>query len=179
MLIGSNGNGEFKYFTPEEAAKGSHTENGYQLLTNSNLLYLRANSTDAAFNHKLITVAQNGVGMETINKLIFDSIANLGTSVYSEEGYAKTKQGELLEGLEDFYKAIQASDGNFNGTINDLYKYNLLTKTQAEQAKKAMQYVYNTLPLNVKALLKVKSDGSDVGALKLIETIISSKETNS
>lgn len=179
MLIGSNGNGEFKYFTPEEAAKGSHTEKGYQLLTNSNLLYLRANSTDAAFNHKLITVAQNGVGMETINKLIFDSIANLGTSVYSEEGYTKTKQGELLEGLEDFYKAVQASDGNFNGTINDLYKYNLLTKTQAEQAKKAMQYVYNTLPSNVKALLKVKSDGSDVGALKLIETIISSKETNS
>ena len=179
MLIGSNSNGEFKYFTPEEAAKGSHIENGYQLLTNSNLLYLRANSTDAAFNHKLITVAQNGVGMETINKLIFDSIANLGTSVYSEEGYTKTKQGELLEGLEDFYKAVQASDGNFNGTINDLYKYNLLTKTQAEQAKKAMQYVYNTLPSNVKALLKVKSDGSDIGALKLIETIISSKETNS
>lgn len=179
MLIGSNGDGEFKYFTPEEAAKGSHTENGYQLLTNSNLLYLRANSTDAAFNHKLITVAQNGVGMETVNKLIFDSIANLGTSAYSEEGYTKTKQGELLGGLEDFYKAVQASDGNFDGTINDLYKYNLLTRTQAEQAKKAMQYVYNTLPSNVKALLKVKSDGSDVGALKLIETIISSKETNS
>ena len=117
--------------------------------------------------------------METVNKLIFDSIANLGTSVYSEEGYTKTKQGELLEGLEDFYKAVQSSDGNFDGTINDLYKYNLLTKTQAEQAKKAMQYVYNTLPSNVKALLKVKSDGSDVGALKLIETIISSKETNS
>lgn len=178
MLIGSNDNGEFKYFTPEEAAKGSPMEKGYQLLTNSNLLYLRANSVDAAFNHKLITVAQNGVGMETINKLIFDSIANLGTSGYSEEGYTKTKQGELLEGLEDFYKAVQASDGNFDGTINDLYKYKLLTKTQAEQAKKAMQYVYNTLPSNVKALLKVKSDGSDMGALKLIETIISSKETS-
>lgn len=178
MLIGSNGEGEFEYFTPEEAAKGSHMEKGYQLLTNSNLLYLRANSTDAAFNHKLITVAQNGVGMETINKLIFDSIANLGNSVYSEEGYTKTKQGELLGGLEDFYKAAQASGGAFDGTVNDLYKYKFLTKTQAEQAKKAMQYIYNTLPSNAKALLKVKSDGSETGALKLIETLITSKETN-
>lgn len=41
-----------------------------------------------------------------------------------------------------------------------------------------MQYIYNTLPSNAKALLKVKSDGSEVGALKLIETLITSKETN-
>ena len=178
VLIGTNEEGNFKYFTPEEAAKGSHTKEGYQLLTNSNLLHIRANSLDAAFNHKLTTVAQNGIGMETINKLISDAVSGLGSSSTSEEGYAKTKQGELLEGLEDFYKAIQASGGNFDGTVNDLYKYKLLTKTQAEQAKKAIQYVYNTLPSNARALLKVKSDGSETGALKLIETIISSKETN-
>jgi hypothetical protein len=178
VLIGTNEEGNFKYFTPEEAAKGSHIKEGYQLLTNSNLLHIRANSLDAAFNHKLTTVAQNGIGMETINKLISDVVSGLGSSSTSEEGYAKTKQGELLEGLDDFYKAIQASGGNFDGTVNDLYKYKLLTKTQAEQAKKAIQYVYNTLPSNARALLKVKSDGSETGALKLIETIISSKETN-
>ena len=177
-LIGTNEDGNFKYFTPEEASKGKHTEEGYQLLTNSNLLYLRANSLDAAFNHKLTTVAQNGIGIETVNKLINDVIANLGSTSSSEEGYAKTKQGELIKGLDDFYKAAQASGGAFNGTVNDLYKYKFLTKTQAEQAKKAMQYIYNTLPSNAKALLKVKSDGSETGALKLIETLITSKETN-
>lgn len=177
-LIGTNEEGNFKYFTPEEAVKGAHTKEGYQLLTNSNLLHLRANSLDAAFNHKLTTVAQNGIGMETINKLISDAVSELGSSSSSEEGYVKTRQGELLKGLEDFYKAIQASGGKFDGTVNDLYQYKLLTKTQAEQAKKAIQYVYNTLPSNARALLKVKSDGSETGALKLIETIISSKETN-
>jgi hypothetical protein len=40
--------------------------------------------------------------------------------------------------LNDFYKAAQASGGLFDGTINDLYKGKLLTKTQAEEAKKAI-----------------------------------------
>ena len=178
MLIGTNAEGDFEYFTPEEASKGEHSKEGYQLLTNSNLLYLRANSLDAAFNHKLTTVAQNGIGIETVNKLILDAITNLGSTSSSEEGYAKTKQGELIKGLEDFYKAAQASGGAFDGTVNDLYKGKFLTKSQAEQAKKAMQYIYSTLPSNARALLKVKSDGSESGALKLIETLITSKEVN-
>ena len=178
MLIGTNAEGDFEYFTPEEASKGEHSKEGYQLLTNSNLLYLRANSLDAAFNHKLTTVAQNGIGIETVNKLISDAITNLGSTSSSEEGYAKTKQGELIKGLEDFYKAAQASGGAFDGTVSDLYKGKFLTKSQAEQAKKAMQYIYSTLPSNARALLKVKSDGSESGALKLIETLITSKESN-
>lgn len=178
MLIGTNAEGDFEYFTPEEASKGEHSKEGYQLLTNSNLLYLRANSLDAAFNHKLTTVAQNGIGIETVNKLISDAITNLGSTSSSEEGYAKTKQGELIKGLDDFYKAAQASGGAFDGTVNDLYKGKFLTKSQAEQAKKAMQYIYSTLPSNARALLKVKSDGSESGALKLIETLITSKESN-
>ena len=177
MLIGTNKEGDFKYFSPEDISKGKHTESGYSLLTNSNLLYLRANSLDAAFNHKLTTFAQNGIGIETINKLINDSISNLGSMQDSQEGYVKTKNGELIKGLQEFYKAMDASGGKFDGTINDLYKYKYLTKSQAEQAKKAMQYVYQTLPENAKSLLKVKSDGSDAGAIKLIETIISSKES--
>ena len=37
-----------------------------------------------------------------------------------------------------------------------------------------MAYIYNTLPTNARTLLKVKSDGTEQGALKLIETMISS-----
>lgn len=178
MLIGTNAEGDFKQFSISDIKDEEHTKSGYQLLTNSNLLYLRANSTDAAFNHKLTSVAQNGIGMETVNSMIKEAIANIGTTSMSEEGYVKTKSGELLSGLSDFQKAAQAFDGNFDGTVNDLYKYKYLTKSQAEQAKKAMAYIYNTLPTNAKTLLKVKSDGTDNGAVKLIEMFISAKETN-
>ena len=178
LLIGTNAEGDFSYFSAKDVMEGKHKEEGYQLLTNSNLLYLRANSTEAAFNHKLTTVAQNGIGIETVNKLITDAIANLGTNTQSQEGYTKTRSGDLIQGLQDFYNAMEASGGSFDGTINDLYKYKYLTKSQAEQAKKAMQYIYHTLPENAKTLLKIKSDGSDSGAVKLIETLISSKESS-
>jgi hypothetical protein len=179
MLIGENQEGDFKYYSPEEVAKGTHQEEGYAILTNSNLLYIRANEPAGAFKHKLTSVAQNGIGMDFVNKLVKDAIANLGTSSSSQEGYVSTQKGELIQGLQDFNKAVQASDGQFEGTVNDLYKYKYLTKSQAEQAKKAMQYLYNTLPSNARALLKVKSDGSEAGALKLIETMISAKESPS
>ena len=179
MLIGENKEGDFKFYSPEEVAKGTHQEEGYAILTNSNLLYIRANEPAGAFKHKLTSVAQNGIGMEFVNKLVKDAIANLGTSSSSQEGYVSTQKGELIQGLQDFNKAAQASNGQFDGTVNDLYKYKYLTKSQAEQAKKAMQYLYNTLPSNARALLKVKSDGSEAGALKLIETMISAKESPS
>lgn len=178
LLIGTNEEGDFKYFSVEDIKKGNHLDNGYQLLTNSNLLYLRANSPEAAFNHRLTTVAQSGIGMPTIDSLISSAVDKLGTDTQSSEGYISTKSGSLIQGLQEFYKAIEASNGNFDGTVNDLYKYKYLTKSQAEQAKKAMQYIYQTLPTNAKTLLKLKSDGSDSGAIKLIETLISSKISN-
>ena len=178
LLIGTNEEGDFKYFSVEDIKKGTHSEKGYQLLTNSNLLYLRANSPEAAFNHRLTTVAQNGIGMPTIDSLISSAVDKLGTDTQSSKGYISTKSGSLIQGLQEFYKAIEASNGNFDGTVNDLYKYKYLTKSQAEQAKKAMQYIYQTLPTNAKTLLKLKSDGSDSGAIKLIETLISSKVSN-
>ena len=171
-LIGTNKEGDFEYFTPEEAFEGIE---GYQLLTNSNLLYLRANSPEAAFNHQLTIIAQNGIGIQKVNELITDAISKLGTKSESKEGFLSTKQGDLIQGLEDFYNAIEESNGKFDGTINDLYEYKLLTKSQADQATKAISYIYNMLPTNAKSLLKVKSDGTDQGALKMIETLISSR----
>lgn len=176
-LIGTNESGNFKYFSVEDIKNSKHIDEGYTLLTNSNLLYLRANSSNAAFNHQLITVAQNGIGMATINSLIQNVINNLGTDTNQQEGYISSKQGELISGLQEFQKAVQNFDGTFNGTINDLYKYKQLTKSQAMQAKQAMQYIYNTLPENAKTLLKIKSDGTEQGALQLIESVISSKES--
>lgn len=176
LLVGENKEGDFDYFTVDDVRKGEHLEKGYNLLTNSNLLYLRANSVDAAFNHHLTTVAQNGIGIQTVNSLIEGVINNLGSMSDSQEGFVKTKAGDIIKGLKEFYKAIESAGRDFDGTVDDLYKYKYVTKDQKDQIQKAMTYIYQTLPVNAKTLLKVKSDGSDAGALKLIETLISSKE---
>lgn len=177
LLMGENKEGDFDYFTVDEIRKGEHTDRGYRLLTNSNLLYLRANSLDAAFDHRLTSVAQNGIGMQTINELIKNAVDGLGNTTDSQEGYVKTKAGDIIKGLNEFYKALESAGSDFNGTVDDLYKYKYVTKSQKDQIQKAMTYLYQTLPINARTLLKVKSDGSDSGALKLIELIMSSKET--
>ena len=178
MLIGTNKEGDFQYYSPEEVVKGKNQKEGYQLLTNSNLLYLRANSPDAAFNHKLTTVAQNGIGIKQVMELMQATINNLGTNESSQEGFVSTQKGQVITGLQAFQEAVQKSGTKFVGTVNDLYKYKHLTKSQAEQAQKAMQFVYQALPNSAKALLKVKSDGSDNGALKLIEQLFAAKINN-
>ena len=163
---------DFKLLTVDQL---KDSEGEYKALTNSELLQYRAHYPEFANKNQMLAIVKNGIGIETVNKYIHDSINNLGSASDSQEGYSMTKAGDLIKGLQDFQQAVQRSGGKFDGTINDLYKYKYLTKIQAEQAKKAIQYIYQTMPVNAKTLLKVKSDGSDNGALKLIETLVSSK----
>ena len=178
FLIGRNAEGDYKHFTAEDVAKNKAYDQGYQILTNSNLLYIRQNDPSANFNRGILTVAKNGIGMTEINQLINSSISNLGTTENSQQGYVDTKHGQLIQGLQDFVKAMQQSNGSFDLSVQDLYKYKYLTKSQAEQAQKALAYVYQTLPKSAKVILKSKSDGTDEGAITLVGSLIASK-TNS
>ena len=116
--------------------------------------------------------------MQTVQALINNAIASIGTDTRTQEGYISTAQGDLIQGLEDFKEAATVASGQFNGSVNDLYKYKYLTKSQAEKAQQALEYIYRTLPTNAKTLLKVKSDGTDKGALTLIGTLIASKTSS-
>lgn len=171
FLYCTNGS-DFKLMSVDEL---NNSDGEYKALTNSELLQYRAHYPEFANKNQMLAIVKNGIGIETINKLITDAISDLGSSSNSQEGYAMTKAGDLIKGLQDFQEAVARSDGKFDGTIHDLYKGKYLTKTQAEQAAKAIKYIYQTMPINAKTLLKVKSDGSDQGALNLIETLVSSK----
>lgn len=173
QFICMNKNGEFKTMTPEELRKAGGK---YTPLTNSELLYQRAQDVTLANKNQLLSVVQNGIGMETVTNMINQALGKLGTSEASEEGYTSTKQGRMIRGLKDFAKAVQEADGQtYDGTVNELYKSKYLTKDQKQQAAEAFAYIYNTLPANAKALLKSKSDLTDEGAKKLIQTLIASQ----
>ena len=176
MLIGTNQEGSFEYFTPDEVLNGD--TQGYQLLTNSNLLYLRANSTNAAFNHQLTTFAQNGIGMEVITKQINDIISGLGSSKDSEEGFLQMgTKGQVKQGLQFLQKAAQEVGDdtiNQNMSVADYYQAGYLTEEQANQAQLAIEYIKKALPANAQSLLKVKG-GSDQGAEAIIKSLVYSK----
>lgn len=177
-LIGTNAEGDFQMFTPDEVISGTPRQQGYSLLTNSNLLYLRANSTDAAFNHRLTTFAQNGIGMEVITKQISDIIQGLGSSKESEEGFVQMgSNGQVKKGLEYLRKVANevGDDSIFKDmSVADYYQAGYLTEDQATQAQLAIEYIKNALPANMQSLLKVKG-GSDKGAEALIKSLVYSK----
>lgn len=161
--------GEIVQLTPEEARNNQK----YQTLTNSNLLAIRAQSPDQIFDNTMLGVVENGIGLETVHKLIKDSIANLGTDELSYGGYSKTEKKAIKEGI-DYIKQAQSMGADISGmTVEGLYESNILNKTQAIKAQQALQYVYSMLPQNAKSLLAYKAGGSDK-ALNLIQNYITS-----
>ena len=171
QLFCMNDEGDFKLFSPEQLKENPN----YQPLTNSELLSYRAYSPQLANNNELLKVVKNGIGIESVTKMIQDSIGNLGTTSESNEGFVRTQASQLINGLQEFMNAQQQS-GNYNATIDNLYKGKFLTKSQAMQAQAALNYIYTTLPANAKTLLKTKTqNGTDEEAVQLVQTLINSK----
>lgn len=161
---------DYKLMSPEEAK-----QSGWRQMTNQDLLYLRANDPNLSGKDEILNVVNNGIGISQVTKMIQDSIGNLGTNSNSETAYATTQQGQLIQGLNDFVKAAQET-GQYDASIEDLYKAQIINKTQAQQAQQAIAYIYKTLPQNAKSLLKIRTQGgTDKEALNLISTLVLSK----
>lgn len=161
---------DYKLMSPEKAK-----QSGWKQMTNQDLLYLRANDPSLSGKDEILNVVNNGIGIDKVTKMIQDSIGNLGTNSSSETAYATTQQGQLIQGLNDFIKAAQET-GQYDASIEDLYKAQIINKTQAQQAQQAIAYIYKTLPQNAKSLLKTRTEGgTDKEALNLVSTLVLSK----
>lgn len=161
---------DYKLMSPEKAK-----QSGWKQMTNQDLLYLRANDPSLSGKDEILNVVNNGIGISQVTKMIQDSIGNLGTNSNSETAYATTQQSQLIQGLNDFIKAAQET-GQYDASIEDLYKAQIINKTQAQQAQQAIAYIYKTLPQNAKSLLKTRTEGgTDKEALNLISTLVLSK----
>ena len=160
----------FELMTPEEAK-----QSGWQAVTNSDLLYMRANSTNFANKDEIFNVVNNGIGIDKVTDYIQKCIQNLGASKTEETLYANVTAGNILKGLNDFKQAV-AQSGNYDATIQDLYSGKLISKDSAEQAIQALSFIYQSLPVNMKSLLKTKTEnGTDDEAKVLVGQLISSK----
>ena len=171
QIMAATENG-YEWITPEQYAKD---QENYRPITNSELLTLRAQGVGGlVFDQASIATVANSMGIAEVTKLIQDSIQNLGNTSNSNTSYVGVKTGDLMQGLQDYTQALQKS-GRYDASVQDLYEVKLLTETQADQAKLALQYIYSTLPNTAKALLKMKSNGKDSGAEALIGTLVTSK----
>ena len=168
-FIGMDASGEFARFTAKQVADGE--VGNYQLLTNSNLLDIRARYPNAAFNSNLIMEAANGVSMNQITEHISKVVQGLGSDKNQTQVFGDQSK-EVLAGLRQLQQAAQQVGQDLS--ISDLYEASIFTETQAKQAELALSYIYQTMPTNMKALLFAKS-GSQEGALQLINNLVNSK----
>lgn len=142
----------------------------YQLLTNSNLLKLRADSHP--MDNSILSVVQEGVSMDMVNKYIQQIADKIGTSNETLEGYSETSGNNITKGIQ-FLKHASAQDIKDTMQVDGTYKSSIINKSQRSQAKAALNYIYQTLPVNMRTLLELKG-GSKEGGLGLIGQIINS-----
>ena len=161
---------DFKLMSPEEAKQSGQT-----IVTNQDLLYMRANDPNLSGKDEILNVVNNGIGIDKITEYIQKCIQGLGASKSEENLYANVNAGTILKGLNDFKQAV-AQSGNYDATIQDLYSGKLMTKDSAEQAQQALAYIYRSLTNNMKSLLKTRTEGgTDDEALVMVGQLISSK----
>ena len=168
-FIGMNRDGDFARFTAEQIAAGDVGD--YQMLTNSELLNIRANTPLAPFDANIIMEAANGIGMDQVTDHINKVIQNLGSDKTQTQVFGDQSK-EVLAGLRQLQYAAQEVGQDLS--ISQLYEASVFTESQAQQANLALNYLYQTLPANMRSLLFAKA-GSAEGAQQLIKSLVDSK----
>ena len=150
-VLVTNENGDLDAVTLQEYKNGD-----YQALSNRDLLDLR--QTKLPFGDKIYS-NMTGVGMEDVIKKINSVAHSFGTSEKKLEGYTVKQSDAIKSGLSALQEAqgLEASAM----TVDGLYKNSVITKDQKQQAKYAMQAIYNSLTPQEKTLLSIHSQGGD------------------
>lgn len=153
----------------------------YRALTNAELLQQRAYNPKLTQQDSLQSIIAQGVGMEGITKHINTVISKLGSDQDKQAGYLEAKDTDIVKGLEYLAQVQQefAQDPSVGTGIDGIYKSGVLEKTQKDQAIQALDYLYKTLPKNMKAVLEYKAleQGMEPakGAKELLYTTVMSK----
>ena len=152
--------------TMNEFKKGNYTA-----LTNRELLNLR--QTKLPFGDSVYNT-MTGVGIDQVIKKVNDLVHNLGTSEKNITGYTAKQSNDIRSGLNTMQElqGVEAS----TMTVDGLYKNKAITKDQAQQAKLALQAVYNSLTPQERTLLSIHSQGGN--PTETISGIILSRTSN-
>ncbi len=129
----------------------------YNLLTNSNLAWLRKYSPNMAFQQSdsAFEIINNGMGYESFQALLDKSKTALGNYKYEETGVVgkeallglKTLQGLSKEQQEKYIK----------GALEGKYKYTSSTDSNAQQIQALINYLTVSLPKRAKVWASIKT----------------------
>lgn len=154
----------------------------YNLLTNSNLAWLRKYSPKYAFskNDNAFEIINNGMGYESFQKLLDTAKINLGSYKYEEQGIAGK---EALAGLRTLQGKSDAEKQKLiNSVTGDTVEYATSQDSNVQNVKALITYLSATLPKRARvwaALKTGKSEDEAVTALVGAYLTSSIKQTDS
>lgn len=152
--------------TPEEYFRN---KNKYKIQTNSSLLFMRRHDANTIFKDSILSIVESGTSMQNIVAYINNIISGLGSNDDSVSGYTSKENSQIKSGVSIL------KDVGEGMLVDGIYKVKLQSKDQAKLATIAIQAIYTSLNANEKALLKLKSNGTEAGAKGLITAIVMGK----
>lgn len=153
----------------------------YQVLTNSNLAWLRKYSSKSAFatNDNAFEIISNGVGFESFQKILDTAKSELGSQSYNESGIAGK---EALMGLKTLQNASQEQQQKYiSEALDGKYEYTSSQTSNQGNIKAYIQYLTAVLPKRMKVWAAVKTGITDENqaAQTLVGAYLAGKITES
>ncbi len=163
-------NGKILEITPQDYHKIKDSGK-YQLLTNDNIAYIRANDPRLINNQDYISIIDNAINGTIFDKLVKDATRELGTSEFSRKGLFNVN-GQAAKGLEVLQNLSEEDKKRVLSSITTKgdYNYDILNKSQTEQLKALTAYITTVLPNRAKtwASLQISNSTPNEAAKKLV-----------
>lgn len=155
LYIYDSNDGNVKKVTANDYKENTES---YQLLTNSQLADLRANSPDLKYDSSILTDLNATIGMKSIIEYITDVIGKFGkdSTEQTSESYKIKKGFDAIvgDGPDGYYKIKQVLS-----KANEGYDPYSNPDEQTEQITSAINYLYRILPSDMKNALRAQSIG--------------------
>ena len=121
-------------------------EDGWNPITNEQLLHMRAYSPNLAFakGDYMMQVVNNGIGLDKIGAYIKQMAGSIGSSEETIEGLSKVESGKVKAGIQ----LLAGTDGTPDG----IYQVTTTNKNSKEQIQAAFNYLKNILPNNYRKI---------------------------
>lgn len=162
-VLALNKDQEIVPLKPEEWVQAKQSGE-YQALTNSNLLWYRSQHPKYVNDNKVLQVVENGIGLESVHKMIKDRFRELGKTETGSETFVPK---EAAKGQQIIEQMLQYGPEGYYKISTDL------TQTDQRQVDATLAYIYSTLPANARTRLALEtSDGTQKSAQSIIGAMI-------
>lgn len=141
----------------------------YNLLTNSELIHLRESQPELAYNSSILLDLSNTVGMKSIIDYVKATIGAFGTNKSNSQidRYTVKQKEQIEQGFEELL-GFGSPDGIYKVTDT------LNKSDQGVNMQLAVNYLYKTLPNNMKHVLRVNAaaEGLDPNDSKDVQQLL-------